>query len=391
MAKRSASAQRVGKVERLLNLVAFLLKQEEPVPGLTIRAEVAGYGEPDEPEGLSAHRAHADGGAAVAEAATTYEVRACSVAGERRFERDKEILKSLGIPVEYIPRSSIHPGGYRITREACFLPRARLTAEERKILACLHTTAVLDGASPVLGALTSALQKLRFDEAADGDAPPRENLPIFRIGAAEQAAVQVDLSALIGAAKNRKTVAFRYHSMSRDAVEERMVEPYGVFLRAGKWYLVGRCAARRAVRMFRLDRMASQARVNEENPGQPDFERPRGFRLKKYLGSLSWESGPDPDAKKLYDAEIAFDEDAWWMARDALEGSRCRAREENGGARVTVPVYREEPLVRWLLKFGAHAVVLSPPAFRNLVIDTVRGIRRRHVGSRGAEQRGEDE
>jgi len=379
MAKRSGHTRRVGKVERLLNLVAFLLRQDEPVPWFTIRAQVAGYDEPDEPDGWSARPERAGEVAGVAEAGTTYAVRARSAAGERRFERDKEILKSLDIPVEYIPRNSIHPGGYCIRREACFLPRVRLTVEERKILACLHTAAALDGASPVLGALTVALQKLRFDEALYEEAQALEHLPIFRVGAAEQPAVQADLAALIGAAKHRKTVAFQYHSMNRDAVEERTVEPYGVFLRAGKWYLVGRCALRRAVRMFRLDRMTSQARVNEENAGRPDFERPRGFRLKKYLGSLSWESGLDPDARKLYDAEVAFDGEVWWMAREALAGSRCCVREEDGGARVTMPVHREEPLVRWLLKFGAHAEVVSPKPLRDLVAGTVKNIRQRHI------------
>ena len=379
MAKKSGQTRRVGKVERLLNLVAFLLRQDEPAPWFVIRSQVTGYDEPDEPEGGRARRERAGQIAQVAEAGTAYAVKASSAAGERRFARDKEILKSLGIPVEYIPRNSIYPGGYCIRREACFLPRAALTAEESKILACLHTTTILDGASPVLGSLTAALQKLRFDEAVGGEEQELEHLPVFRVGAAEQMAVQADLAALIAAAKHRKTVAFRYHSMSRDAVEERTVEPYGVFLRAGKWYLVGRCASRRAVRMFRLDRMMSQARVNEENASRPDFERPSGFRLKKYLGSLSWESGSEPDARKLYDAEVAFDEEAWWMARDALEGSRCRVKEAGGGARVTMPVHREEPLVRWLLKFGAHAEVVSPKPLRDLVISTVKNIRQRHI------------
>jgi len=376
MAQHAQKTCRVGKIERLLNLVAFLLKQEEPVPWLTIRARVAGYDEP-EAEG----RVDSGGrGTRVAGPETAYAARPGTAAGERRFERDKEIVKSLGIPIEYIPRNSACSGGYYIRREACFLPRASLPPEERKILACVHTAAALDGESPVLGALTSALQKLRFDEIThDDDQPSREGLPIFKLGAGEQAGVQWNLAALVNAARQRKMATFFYHSMHRDAVEERAVEPYGAFLRAGKWYLVGRCTVKQAVRMFRLDRIMTQAEVNEKNPGQPDFQRPRGFRLKKYLGSLTWEMGRAPDAPKLYDAAVWFDEEAWWMAREALAGSRRRFRDEGGGATVTMAVYREEPLVRWLLKFGAHAVVQSPRSLRDLVVSTVKNVRQRHI------------
>jgi predicted DNA-binding transcriptional regulator YafY len=381
MTKKPKNSHRVSKVERLLNLVAFLLKQDEPMPWLVIRTQVVGYDEPAE-EAADGARGRGGGEAAmVHEPTAAYAVKSAksSSAGDRRFERDKGILKSLGIPVEYVPRNSIDPGGYYIPRESCFLPRVKLSGEERKILACLHTTAALDGASPVLGALTSALQKLRFDETLLEE-EAAVGLPIFRLGAAEQAGVQGNLAALIGAARLRKVVTFHYHSMHRDAVEERAVEPYGVFLRAGKWYVVGRDTVKQAVRMFRLDRILTQAAVNEENTGRPDFQRPKGFRLKKYVGSVTWESGPDPDSKTLYDAEVAFDEEVWWMAREALAGSRYRVKRENGGAVVMMPVHREQPLVRWLLKYGAHAEVVSPKPLRDLMTETARDIRQRHIG-----------
>ena len=202
---------------------------------------------------------------------------------------------------------------------------------------------------------------------------------MYKLGAGEQPAGQGNLATLIDAAKMHKIVTFYYHSMHRDAVEERVVEPYGAFLREGKWYLVGRCAVRQAIRMFRLDRIMTGVQVSGDSPGQPDFRRPRGFRLKDYLGTSPWEKGPKAETKKLYDATIEFDEEVSWMVCDSLAALDCRSRTKGGGVLVTLPVYREEPLVRWLLKFDAHAVVTSPKRLRDLLLKTVSDIRRRHA------------
>ncbi len=379
MTSRAKHTHRVGMVERTLNLVAFLLRQDEPVPWFVIQSQVGGYDDEGAVEAPHRRAPLRDGSGRAAEETALYRAAKRSTAALRRFERDKELLKSLGIPIEYVPHNSADPGGYFIRRESFFLPPARLTSKERMILACLHTTAALDGSSPVLGALLSALQKLRFDEAPHENRPPDSRLPVFKLDAVARADVQDNLAVLIDAAKQHKRVTFFYHSMHRDAVEERTVEPYGVFLREGKWYLVGRCAVRQATRMFRLDRIMTQVEVNRQNPGRRDFQRPRNFRLKKYLNALAWETGPGPDAKKLYDAKIVFSKEVWWMAREAVAGARFRMRAKDGSAVVTMPVYREEPLVRWLLKYGANVVVISPERLRNLIINTVKDIRKRHA------------
>lgn len=374
MPRKAKNTERVGKIERVLNLVAFLLKQDEPVSWSVICSRVAGYGgEVDDRRSVPLP----DGTARVAEQVATYGARTAFVASQRRFARDKDLLKSLGIPVEYVPHNSVDTGGYYIRRDSFFLPPAEATEEEQRVLACLHTTAALEGKNPVLGPLLSALQKLRFDDALGADHGAEENLPVAKLGAAEQAAVQGNLAALINAAQTRKTADFFYHSMHRDAVEERTVEPYGVFLREGRWYLIAFCKKRGETRMFRLDRIMTQVQVNRDNPGRPDFRRPRNFSLKKYLGARPWESGGGPE--KLYDAEIEFDVKAWWMAREALSDASCRVRQKGEGAVVVLPVCREEPLVRWLLKWGPHAVVASPRRLRDLMVKTVNGIKERHM------------
>ena len=355
------------------------MREDEPVPWFVIRSQVSGYNDPDESETTPGGKYSKDGAGRAAESAATYTAGVRSSAARRRFARDKEVLKSLGISIEYVPRNSLDTGGYYIRRESFSHPAIHLTAEHRRLLACLHTTAALESNSPVLGPLLSALQKLRFDDTPYDVPRTDDRLPVFKLGADEQPSVRANLAALINAARACKIVTFYYHSMHRDDVGRRAVEPYGTFLREGKWYLVGRCTVKQAIRLFRLDRIMTQVQVNRGNPGRADFKRPRGFRLKKYLGVLPWEKGPKPETKKLYDAKITFDDEVWWMARESLAASTCRVSAKTGGVVVSMPVYREEPLIRWLLKFGPHAVVTSPKRLRNLLIDTVKKIRQRHT------------
>jgi predicted DNA-binding transcriptional regulator YafY len=72
------------------------------------------------------------------------------------------------------------------------------------------------------------------------------------------------------AIRMRHRVAFHYESHDRTS-SRREVEPYGIVHMDGRWYMVGRCRLREALRTFRLDRM-SELKVSEQT-----FDRPAGF------------------------------------------------------------------------------------------------------------------
>src|SRR5688572_5382830 len=67
-----AAVERVAKSERILNLIAVLLRSEEPVPLTEILGKVTGYNDQASRDSLM-----------------------------RRFERDKKVLRDMGIPVEH--------------------------------------------------------------------------------------------------------------------------------------------------------------------------------------------------------------------------------------------------------------------------------------------------
>ena len=92
-------------IERILNLLAFLLTAGRPLTAEEIRNTVAGYD------------------------------RATDEAFHRMFERDKDLLRRLGIPLELAPTDGWQvEHGYLVDPEAYALPDPGLTDEERTAL-----------------------------------------------------------------------------------------------------------------------------------------------------------------------------------------------------------------------------------------------------------------
>ncbi len=82
------------------------------------------------------------------------------------------------------------------------------------------------------------------------------------------------------AVRARRVVAFAYESHHRKATE-REIEPYGIVHTDGRWYMVGQCRLRQAIRTFRLDRVTGVELLDVR------FERPAGFDAREYLqGSM---------------------------------------------------------------------------------------------------------
>ena len=78
------------------------------------------------------------------------------------------------------------------------------------------------------------------------------------------------------AVRTRRRAAFRYEAHDRSS-SQRELEPYGIVHLDGRWYMVGRCLLRDALRTFRLDRV-SALELREQT-----FDRPAGFDAKAYL------------------------------------------------------------------------------------------------------------
>jgi proteasome accessory factor B len=165
-----------------------------------------------------------------------------------------------------------------------------------------------------------------------------------------------------------KRVSFTYHAIGSDTTTERTVEPYGLFLQSGHWYLVGRDVAKDAVRNFRVARIAG-ARANTSKPQSVDYTIPRGFRLSAHARSRkAWELGDG-------DAENAIVE--FRGANGAVKAAMKLGSPVIGAPRQqrAFQVRRIDVFARWLLSFAGDAVPIAPAqlvdAYREIVRQTL--------------------
>jgi proteasome accessory factor B len=294
-------------VERVLNLLIYLLESPTPVTSNDVRNTVHGYADQSDE------------------------------AFHRMFERDKQVLRRLGVPLklEAVDVWEIDEG-YTVDPEEYAIPDPGLNQEERLALSVAGRMVRLDGTEAGVGAII----KLGGMERGDGLEPLGADL-----GEGAEA-----LGELFGAISDRRKVRFSY----RDQV--RPVDPYGIAHRRGHWYLVGNTAD--GERMYRVDRIGDLD-VGEDAGA---FTKPKGFDIRTWVASQPWETGPDPEIE----AEVRFDaEVAWWAARSlGLE-------EPQKELTTKVVVSNRDAFVGWVLSFGASAEVLGPPELRQAVVERI--------------------
>lgn len=332
------------KQERLLNLTSLLLRARLPVPWEVIREELVGYNNPAQSDATVA----------------------------RRFERDKATLREMGIPIVFHPPDPPDRGGYRIPRKETFLPKLELSPEETAALAVVGRFSRADVAGPVRAALTSALGKLQFDSPIPGDVQATvEERYLFHRPVEDSGRGQAGLGALAEAIVHNRTVQFTYYAIGADKTRRRAVDPYGLGFADGRWYLVGRSHARRAIRSFRIDRIRGDVALARPDAAGPDFETPDSFHLEDYLGRPPWTFGR---AEPVV-AVIRFDSTVAWMVKeDQCADDRWTDRPDGRGE-LERRVTNVDALLKWLLRFGPHAEVVAPPELRKRTIEALRAVR----------------
>jgi predicted DNA-binding transcriptional regulator YafY len=218
----------------------------------------------------------------------------------RSVQRYVAQLQDLGIPVQ----SSRGVGGAYRLKPGFRLPPLMLTDDEALAVSLGLRTLESLGLNAFAPATTSAMSKLKR-------VLPK-NLA-EQVGIMQEAVelepsswlVATDTKLLMTLAKAvqaRATIAFAYQAFDGTKTR-REVEPYSVLYHDGRWYMVGHCRLRLAVRSFRLDRML-ELRILEEH-----FTRPAGFDARAYLRESL------PFAPSRYMVEVWLDlplEEARW-------------------------------------------------------------------------------
>jgi proteasome accessory factor B len=304
-------------LERLIDLVALLLEARRPLAFEEIRTLIPAY-------------QHQDEGSA-----------------KRMFERDKDALREVGIPLEVAPTDvwEVEPG-YRIPKDQYYLPELAFTADE---VWALFVAAHTPGES---GEAEQAFQKLSAGTDTNVLAAMAERSPTPGVDHSGP-----HLGALADALARRRSVRFRYRS-AQGKPGQREVEPYALVFRSGHWYLVGRDRARKEVRSFRLSRLVSP--VKEAGEAGPP---PSGFDASRQLEAGPWGLGR-PAAR----ARVAFSPKVAWWAVPTVPGARVIRTRRDGWVDVELPASQSDSFVSWVLSFGPDARISSPHAIRDQVV-----------------------
>jgi len=268
---------------------------------------------------------------------------------ERMFERDKEELRSMGVPILTVEGSDGSGGieGYRVAAADYSLPEIELTTGE---LAVVGLAARVWEQASLGPAAQSALRKL---EAAGGTIIEGPVGIETRVSTAEPA-----FPVLLEAVRLRRAVSFGYRRPADAQPAERTVQPWGVTSRRGHWYLVGHDVDRGAPRVFRLSRVVGDVKL----VGPPGaYEVPEGVDVASLVASVA----PEPGSQV---AELA-------VAADRAHGLRRRATAIDpgeGADRVLVPFSDDEELARELVGLGADVLVVAPATLRDAVVRRLR-------------------
>jgi proteasome accessory factor B len=311
-----------ARTERLLNLLFALMSAGRPVPKAELRSVIAAYSESPSEEAF-----------------------------ERMFERDKDELRGMGIPIDTVEGSDGAGGieGYRVSFEDYALPEVELTADEATVLGIAARVWEQAALGP---AAQQALRKLE----TSGVGVSREVVGVeTRIGTAEPA-----FPILLDAVAARRVVSFDYRRPGDPEPAARRVEPWGVASRRGHWYLVGRDLDRSAARVFRLSRVV----------GAP--------RALGATGSYEIPADADPIAMIATATQDGGDRTAVVVIGPGAATLRRRATERrdlgDGRERLHLAYSDDEALARELVGFGAAVVVEEPESLRAAVVRRLRAI-----------------
>jgi proteasome accessory factor B len=273
---------------------------------------------------------------------------------EKMFERDKDELRSLGIPIEvgYLDRAFEDEPGYRIERAAFELPQIDLEPDEAAVLGLAARVWQHAG---LASATSDALVKLKAAGVSVDRAVLSSVAPQLTVD-------EPTFEAFWAATQDRTPVAFEYRTAASPETATRHLEPWGVVSFRGRWYVVGLDTDREAPRLFRLSRVQDGVRTT----GRPrSFEVPEGTDIRALTESLA-------PAKAEHRARLLVRDGAAYGLRRQATPSEDEA--PTGWDRVEVSYGRTDAMADEILGFGADVVVEGPDDLRELVVGRLRQV-----------------
>jgi predicted DNA-binding transcriptional regulator YafY len=285
----------------------------------------------------------------------------------RTIYRDVQSLGAAGIPLYGDPGDG---GGYQLLDGY----RTRLTGltageAEALFLAGLPGAAAELGLGTVMATAELKLQAALPAELRERAARIRERFHLDAPGWYQDGDSSPYLAAVADAVWNQWRIKVRYRRWAEPTDVTRTLEPYGVVLKAGRWYLVARSAGR--LRTYRVNQILGLTTVNER------FDRIAGFDLPGY-----WDASVTDFLATLYRGEATIRLSAAGRDRirelsSAVAAAVARtatAADDQGWITAVVPIESAEHAHGEFLRLGADIEVLSPEELRDRMRRTARSL-----------------
>lgn len=285
----------------------------------------------------------------------------------RTIYRDVDALSAAGVPLY---GDAGHAGGYELLGGY----RTRLTGLTRAEAQTLFLSG-LPGAAAELGlgtVLAAATLKLRSSLPAslreDADRL-RECFYLDAPGWYRQPEEVPLLSVVASAAWDRQVIQVRYTRWKEPAEVTRRLEPHGLVLKAGTWYVVARCDG--TMRTYRVDKIVDAVSCD------CGFIPEAGFDLEAH-----WRSYLAEFHRQLYagHALIRVSPDGIQRLRHLLSAAVMTTvmadgtADADGWVRARVPVESAGQALADFLRLGADIEILEPAELREQAARTVQAM-----------------
>ncbi|MFD3496617.1 helix-turn-helix transcriptional regulator [Streptomyces sp. NPDC058678] len=280
----------------------------------------------------------------------------------RTVYRDVEALSAAGVPLY---GDAGHAGGYRLLDGY----RTRLTGLTAGEAQALFLSGVPGPAADLgLGAVLAAAQlKVRAALPTELRAHADRISGRFHLDAPGWYADGVEtpyLSAVADAVWNNRILNIVYRRWRAPTDVERRLEPYGLVLKAGRWYVV----AGPEPRTFRVDQ------ILEVTTGAAEFSRPDDFDLTAY-----WTAHQRDFHARLRQGEAVVRlAPGVRLARQTVADGHT---DDDGWTVATVPIESLDHAHAEFLRLGTGIEVLEPPELRAKIARTVAELAERYGNS----------
>ena len=286
----------------------------------------------------------------------------------RTIYRDVCSLQAAGIPLY---GDSGPAGGYQLVAGY----RTRLTGMTAAEAEALALAGIPGPAADLgLGGVLAAAQ-LKLDAALPAEmraraALVRERFHLDAPGWYHDGDSVPHLSEIAGTVWKQQRIEVIYRRWRAPTDVTRRLDPHGIVLKAGKWYLVARDEL--SMRTYRISQILELALLDEP------FERAKDFDLAAYwaAGITEFRAGLHQGTATIRVSPAGRERGAAFYNAEAVGALRATASQpdQDGWVRAIMPIESAENALSEFLRLGADVEIIEPPELRARMTDVARGL-----------------